>query len=110
MKLNDRIECRDEHDLRKTLMDLEDAGFRATTSPQEPLTAVIVQVPETEYLVQAWTRNYTRVFHCGALKGAEELVADLFQEQNEYELAEICEGYPGEWEPVKRIERKGGEA
>lgn len=110
MKLNDRIECRDEHDLRKTLMALEDAGFRATTSPQEPLTVEIVRVPETQYLAQAWTRNYTRVCYCSTMAEAEGRVADLFQEQNEYELAEICEGYPGEWEPVKRIERKGGEA
>jgi methylmalonyl-CoA mutase cobalamin-binding subunit len=110
MKLNDKIECRDEHDLWKTLMALEDAGFRATTSPQEPLTVEIVRVPETQYLAQAWTRNYTRVCYCSTMAEAEEWVADLFQEQNEYELAEICEGYPGEWEPVKRIERKGGEA
>lgn len=110
MKLNDRIECRNENDLLRTLVDLENAGFRGRASAQEPLTVEIVRVPETQYLAQAWTRNYTRVCYCSTMAEAEEWVADLFQEQNEYELAEICEGYPGEWEPVKRIERKGGEA
>lgn len=113
MKLNDEIRCSNEKELQTILRDLEYAGFHAVTGAphnMDPLVVKIIGVPETVYLLQVWARTYTRVFHCGTLKEAEELVADLFQEQNEYELAEICEGYPGEWEPVKRIERKGGEA
>ena len=110
MKLKDTFTFSKEANIPKILDSFRENGYEGVVSARDPYTVVIVKVPDTRYLVQAWGQEYTQHIYCGTLKEAEELVADLFQEQNEYELAEICEGYPGEWEPVKRIERKGGEA
>lgn len=108
MKLKDTFTFSKEADIPKILDSFRENGYEGVVSAQDPYTVVIVKVPDTRYLVQAWSQENTQHVYCDTLEEAEEAAQAMFSAGFEY--AEICEGYPGEWTPVKRIERKGGEA
>lgn len=107
MKKNDTIRCASAEEVRQILQDLGVAGFHAVAGGRGGLTVTITEVPETEYLVQAWTAAGTQHTYCDTMEEAEEALRVMIEVG--YEYAEICEGYPGEWTPVKRY-GKGGEA
>lgn len=104
MKKHDTIRCSSKYDVRITLQNLGLAGFHAVAGGQDGLTLTITEVPETEYLVQAWSDDDTQHAYCSTLEEAEEQARTWID--SGYGYAEICSGYPGEWERVKTI---GGE-
>ena len=106
MKKNDYIKCANQEDVRQLSQDLGSAGYHAVAGGQNSLTVTITEVPETEYLVQAWREEGTQHTYCVTLEEAEEAAAVMLEAG--YEYAEICEGYPGEWERIRKI-TKGGE-
>lgn len=106
MKRYDTLRCSNAEDVRAQLRNLNAAGFHAVVGGQDGLTVTITEVPETGYLVRALTAAGTQHTYCGTMEEAEEALYAMIA--SGYEYAEICEGYPGEWTPVKRY-GKGGE-
>lgn len=106
MKRYDTMRCSNAEDVRAQLRNLNAAGFHAVVGG-DGLTITITEVPDTRYLLQAWSATRTQHTYCDTLEEAEEIAQAMFGAGFEY--AEICEGYPGEWTPIKRIKRKGGE-
>lgn len=95
MKKYDTIRCKDRDDVRQVLRDLSTAGFHAVADGNDGLTITITGVPETEYLLQAWSQEGTQHCYCATLEEAKEAAQAMLE--SGYEYAEICEGYPGEW-------------
>ena len=94
MRRYDTIRCGNEKEIRQVLQDLDVAGFHAVVGG-DGLTITITEVPETEYLVQAWNQETTQHTYCATLEEAKEAAQQMLDAG--YGYAEICEGYPGEW-------------
>lgn len=105
MKLKDTFTFSKEANIPKILDSLRESGYEGVVSARDPYTVVIVKVPDTRYLVQAWSQENTQHVYSGTLEEADE-AAQIMLEVG-YEYAEICEGYPGEWTPVKKIRKEG---
>ena len=108
MKLKDTFTFSKEANIPKILDSFRENGYEGVVSAWDPYTVVIVKVPETQYLVQAWSQENTQHVYCCTLEEADEAAQIMFEVG--YEYAEICEGYPGEWTSVKKIRKEGGEA
>ena len=100
MKKNETIHCLNQEDVQQTLAALEAAGFEAIPGGRHGLVVRIIGVPETEYLLQVWSDTDTQTARCSTREEAEAEAEEFLRDG--YELAEIAEGYPGEWMPVWR--------
>lgn len=102
MKKGDIIVCVGEKDMRETFKALESAGYHAVKDSGDNFNIVITEVPEAEYLVQAWDHNGRhQSYYCGTLEDAEKAAAECGKD---CEFVEILKGYPGEWETFERRE------
>lgn len=101
MKPGEIIQCRDEKDLKQMLQDLDLAGFHAVVMDCNSNCIRITAAPDREYLVQAWNPvpGESLQTHCGTLQEAG-LIADEYRQH--FENVEILQGYPGEWESMRR--------
>ena len=100
MKKNEIIRCLNQEDVQTTIAALEAAGFQAIPGGHHGLVVTITEVPETEYLLQVWSETDTQTARCSTREDAEAEAEEFLRDG--YELAEIAEGYPGEWMPVWR--------
>ena len=99
MKQGDIIRCHDQKDLRKTMEDLELAGFHAVKDSGDNFDIRITGVPKISYVVRARDGRSARAAYCDTLEEAEA-AAEWFGQG--YEFVEILKGYPGEWETVSQ--------
>ena len=97
MKKNDVIHCKSKEDVRQMMQDLSLAGFHAVAGGSEGLTITITEVPETRYMVQARDGADVRKAYCDTKEEADYIYEKYTQE---FELVEMLEGYPGEWESI----------
>lgn len=98
MKVGDTVKCKDAKDLLQTQKDLELAGFHTVVSCDGAYTLRITGVPETEYLVVAYSPRRAQHNYCGTLEEAKGLADEMLS--CGYGIIEILKGYPGEWKLV----------